>query len=697
MAGVPSLSLLMVVVILHHVNVVASEGALPNIEVTNGTLKLSVGTESNIAFQVGDDTTYLSDLVTVDSLGSEGVDGFVTQATVDSIAASLEMAVEGVSTVLSTTTVTTESARISVQAALDTVATTDYVDTLISRAVSLALVEVAANMSSIEEHLSTKLSALDALQQEHQVKISTLDSLISNALTCGADGRLVVDASGTCELPAGVDLTAAAGSTECTAVVEGSLRAVNHNLEVCAANVDGGYMWLVTSSSADVETRLEAVETSLEELSNPGPKTLVIVNYRLWHSGRTANIFTKWRLTHRSSGEDRVEEARMAVENIDSSSERNFINAGGSASWALLAKAEDTVTFQASNAYDSAAQTVNDVNGVPYMIAANVDSPIVTSTVSKNPGAGCVTRSGDATCYIPMNNVGSTSAPAFQTLQLPTAAGRYVVIAQYRLILYQDRKDNFVRSYLTCDSCLDMGNGNSVESASRMLVENLKIRSPLSFANVGGQVMWVISKAKGAATVQVRYSGHGNTYAASFQSDVNGVPRAYAFRCPGFCNFDSESTTAGTHYLPTSGGSVQSVGVTSSGRFLACSNFRIRYDPVSDDHGFVKMFYVTPGGTSQADMVVEGINPSAENFINWGGMMCKLVSLNSGQTLTTQYVYTQTPGSHFRWWNDANGVPTAHVIWLPSGGSETQPVPSGSIPLGSWRDVVSLKVPSSGL
>eukprot|EP00049_Salpingoeca_infusionum_P027147 m.30713 g.30713 ORF g.30713 m.30713 type:complete len:102 (-) comp9318_c0_seq2:177-482(-) len=82
---------------------------------------------------------------------------------------------------------------------------------------------------------------------------------------------------------------------------------------------------------------------------------------------------------------------------------------------------------------------------------------------------------------------------------------------------------------------------------------------------------------------------------------------------------------------------------------------------------------------------------------SWGGMMCKLVSLNSGQTLTTQYVYTQTPGSHFRWWNDANGVPTAHVIWLPSGGSETQPVPSGSIPLGSWRDVVSLKVPSSGL
>jgi len=338
---------------------------------------------------------------------------------------------------------------------------------------------------------------------------------------------------------------------------------------------------------------------------------------------------------------------------------------------------------------------INDGNGKPSFFAVRLGSPIIAGFTTVTPPSGCDTDGG--VCYIPVNNKQDTSSPAFQSIALDGDPGRFVVIAHFRLKVHKSAT-NFVKSFLTCRSnCINLGNGDAAVSDSRMLIENIDVRSGASFNNVGGAVVWVVEKDVGTAILDVRYTGAYTARTVSFYTDSNGEPAVLAFRCPGYCSLEQEATVTGTTVLPvdSSSSNIQEVTAPSTGSYLAFSNYRIRHDPGSDQHGFVRMAFWDANGEGEPLMVTEGMQPSGNGFINWGGAAAAVVQGQAGQKISTRYVSEQSPANQWRFYNDVNGVPVLLIVELPgvsSPATSTQ-IPAGPIAKDSWTDLAQLASP----
>lgn len=340
------------------------------------------------------------------------------------------------------------------------------------------------------------VSRLNSTLTDSLARIAVLNTALNTTRACAAQGLLPpLDATATCGPPAArVSVQASAAAACDSAALAGALRRrdASSDVEVCDGSRWTSVAVGTSAAGAATQTNLTALQSSVSVLQSnvtriagdvvaitPPPdtsfRTLAIADYRIYQAtaagGPTA---AKLRTEIRpSSGLNTSLSAHMCSENVRGSAERGFINTGNFAAWALRAPANTQVVLQGMDNFQDDGQTVNDVNGKPDFILANVGNVIVNSTVTTSPSTGCDVSGG--ICFIPNGNVQDTNQPAFQTIKLTGEAGRFVVIAPYRLKAHV-RAAYFVRSFLTCDNCVNMGNGNAVISNARMLAENVDFR-----------------------------------------------------------------------------------------------------------------------------------------------------------------------------------------------------------------------------
>eukprot|EP00730_Choanoeca_flexa_P002144 TRINITY_DN10931_c0_g1_i1.p1 TRINITY_DN10931_c0_g1~~TRINITY_DN10931_c0_g1_i1.p1 ORF type:complete len:650 (+),score=68.60 TRINITY_DN10931_c0_g1_i1:1654-3603(+) len=465
-------------------------------------------------------------------------------------------------------------------------------------------------------------------------------------------------------------------------------------LEACIIR-DAVGEWIDIGARPDVlASNLTAMGAVIDQPAEITSKYIIIANYRIRHDGTSGHMATQYRVQIRPSKETPQSlHAMTLVEDVLPSSSRNFINVGGSVSWRADGyEMFDSLVLQTRSGTQSSGTSTmfNDANGEPEWIATDVGANItksINNVDGHDDGAGCAMSNN--VCYIPVKATADLTledSVAFQRLTITDEApGRYVVMVNYRLQL--PNSIYMVRAFLTCSNCSPLSTEDADKSDPRMLGENIGARSGQDSTIIGGQVSWIVEKAAGLATIDVRYTGRSAEHRMKFLSTEDEPANALAWPCFGHC---------GTSHITQGVGNVntlnreQEANFGPAGSYLVCSNFRIHHQPGSDDHGFVKMT-ITANGISKTLMVTEGIRPApGASFMIWAGSICvPFFSSSRNENFFSEFVSVSSPPSDWSWYSNEWGRSPLIVIQVPHGWLRA-PVPHRTGVAEEWQDLSSL-------